>query len=86
MLLRTGSQLSVNSVKETGSAYFQNFNGYPGELEFRLSDEGYVGPWMRWLHVDFETLTSNALECGWSTEKLVETDKCGFLARLNPSL
>ena len=53
-------------------------------LEFRLSYEGTAGPWMRWLHVDFETLTSHALECGWSAEKLIETEDGGFLAILNP--
>ncbi len=76
----------VNSVKESGSTNSPGQKGYPGELEFRLSHEGVSGPWMRWLHVDFETLTSHALECDWSTEKLIETDEGGFLARLNPSL
>ncbi len=85
-LLRPGGQLLVNSVKEPGSVDFPSHKGYPGELEFRLSHEGNVGPWMRWLHLDFETLTSHALESGWSTEKLIETEEGGFLARLNPSL
>ena len=84
ILLRPGGQLLVNSVKETGSANFPCRKRYPGELEFRLSHEGNVGPWMRWLHVDFKTLKSHALECGWSTEKLIETEDGSFLARLNP--
>ncbi len=86
ILLRHGGELLVNSVKEPGSANSPSPKGYPGELEFRLSYEGNVGPWMRWLHVDFETLTSHALECGWSAEKLIETEEGGFLARLNPGL
>ncbi len=85
-LLRPNGQLLVNSVKEHESANFPCHKEYPGELEFRLSHEGNVGPWMRWLHVDFETLASHALECGWSTKKLIETQEGGFLARLNPSL
>jgi SAM-dependent methyltransferase len=85
-LLRPGGQLLVNSVKEPGSANFPSHKGYPGELKFRLSHEGNVGPWMRWLHVDFETLTSHALECGWSIVKLIGTEEGGFLARLNPCL
>ena len=60
--------------------------GYPGELEFRLSYEKNVGPWMRWLHVDFSTLTSHALKYGWSAEKLIETEEGGFLARMRPNL
>lgn len=83
-LLRPDGQLLVNSVKEPGSAHCSSRKGYPGELEFRLSHEGKVGPWMRWLHVDFETLTSHVLECGWSIVKLIGTEESGYLARLNP--
>jgi len=85
-VLRPGGQLLVNSVKEPGSISFPSHQGYPGELEFRLSYEGNVGPWMRWLHVDFETLTSHAMECGWSIEKLIGIEEGGFLARLNPGI
>ncbi|WP_124326900.1 class I SAM-dependent methyltransferase [Desulfonema ishimotonii] len=85
-LLRPGGRLLVNSVKESGSFNVPSHKGYPGELEFRLSHEGNIGPWMRWLHVDFETLTSHAFKCGWSVEKLIGTEEGGFLARLNPNL
>lgn len=81
-LLSPGGQLLVNSVKEPDSDNFSNQKGYPGELEFRLSFEGNAGPWMRWLHVDFETLSSKALVDGWSTEKLLEDSDGGFLAKL----
>ncbi len=83
-LLRPGGQLLVNSVEEPGSDNSPNQKDYPGELEFRLSFEGNVGPWMRWLHVDFETLSLKASESGWSTEKLIEDSNGGFLARLRP--
>lgn len=85
-LLQPGGQLLVNSVEEPGSMDFQYHKGYPGELEFRLSYEGKVGPWMRWLHVDFETFTSHAFECGWSIEKLIGTEEGDFLARLNANM
>jgi 2-polyprenyl-3-methyl-5-hydroxy-6-metoxy-1,4-benzoquinol methylase len=85
-LLQPGGQLLVNSVKELETINSPSPKGYPGELEFRLSYEGNVGPWMRWLHVDFKTLTSHALKCGWSAVKLIETEKGGFLARMNPNL
>jgi 2-polyprenyl-3-methyl-5-hydroxy-6-metoxy-1,4-benzoquinol methylase len=84
-LLSPGGQLLVNSVDESVSLEAANHLGYSGELEFRLCHEGNVGPWMRWLHVDFDTLSSKALEYGWSTEKLIGTEEGGFLARLNPS-
>jgi len=84
-LLRPGGQLLVNSIKESGSLNVPSHKEYPGELEFRLSHEGNVGPWMHWLHVDFETLTSYAFKCGWSVEKLIGTEEGGFLAKLNPS-
>ncbi len=85
-LLLPGGQLLVNSAKEPGSANSQNQKDYTGELEFRLSFEGNVGSWMRWLHVDFELLTSHALECGWSAEKLIGTEEGGFLARLSSDI
>jgi len=84
-LLRPDGQLLVNSVRESGSATDRNHKGYPGELEFRLSHEKNVGPWMRWLHVDFDTLVLNALECSWSTDKLIETKEGYFLSRLRPN-
>lgn len=77
-------QLLLNSVDESASPEVTCHQGYPGEQEFRLSHEGIFGPWMRWLHVDFETLSSKAFECGWSTEKLIADTEGGFLARLNP--
>ncbi|WP_320043245.1 methyltransferase domain-containing protein [uncultured Desulfobacter sp.] len=85
-LIRPGGQLLVNSVKEPEVANSPSPKGYPGELEFRLSYEKNVGPWMRWLHVDFSTLTSHALKYGWSAEKLIETEEGGFLARMRPNL
>jgi SAM-dependent methyltransferase len=86
ILLRPDGQLLVNSVDESVSPDDLDHRGYPGELEFRLSHDGNLGPWMRWLHVDFDTLTAYALECGWSTEKLIETQENAFLARLKPIL
>jgi 2-polyprenyl-3-methyl-5-hydroxy-6-metoxy-1,4-benzoquinol methylase len=85
-LLLPGGQLLVNSVKEHGSADSPNQKGYPGELEFRLSFEGNVGSWMLWLHVDFETLTYHALQCGWTADKIIGTEEGDFLAKLSPDI
>ncbi|SCX80681.1 class I SAM-dependent methyltransferase [Desulfoluna spongiiphila] len=83
-LLTRGGQLLLNSVDESLAPDATDRAGYPGELEFRLSHEGNVGSWMRWLHVDFHTLSEQARGCGWHTEKLVENHKAEFLARLHP--
>jgi len=81
-LLTRGGQLLVNSVDESLAPDAADRKGYPGELEFRLSHEGNVGSWMRWLHVDFDTLSAQAMGCGWSVEKLAGTQHGEFLARL----
>lgn len=83
-LLVPSGQLIVNSVNETGADDANEARNYPGEQEFRLSHQGTSGPWMRWLHVDFETLNAQAIKCGWSTEGLIDTEDGFFLARLKP--
>lgn len=83
-LLRGGGQVLANSVDESVSERAAAQGGYPGELRFRLSHAGITGRWMRWLHVDFDTLSRQARACGWSAEKLVGTPEGGFLARLGP--
>ena len=83
-LLSPQGQLLVNSVDESVSLQSVNNKKYPGELEFRLSHKGKTGSWMRWLHIDFDTLSSQALKYGWYAQKLTETTKGEFLARLTP--
>ena len=83
-LLHPGGRVLVNSVAESSSADAADHQGYPGELTFRLSYEGESGPWMRWLHVDYDTLAVHASRHGWTTEELVATQEGGFLARLRP--
>ncbi len=81
-LLNPSGQLLMNSVDESVSSVDGDHQGYPGELEFRLSFEGDFGPWMHWLHVDIATLSSQAFKCGWSTEKLAFEKDGEYLARL----
>ncbi|VFQ42799.1 class I SAM-dependent methyltransferase [Desulfoluna butyratoxydans] len=81
-LLAPGGQLLANSVDDSLSQGATDSPGYPGELEFRLSFKGQSGPWMRWLHVDFGTLSEKASDCGWNTERLEKTKNGEFLARL----
>ena len=81
-LLVPDGQLLVNSIDESASPKGEKQQGYPGEQEFRLSYQGDCGPWMRWLHVDFQTLAITAGKCGWSVEQLVARKEGEFLARL----
>jgi len=83
-LLAPGGQLLANSVDEALNQGSTDSPGYPGELEFRISFKGRTGPWMRWLHVDFDTLSEKASDCGWNTERLEKTKNGEFLARLTP--
>ncbi|MEW6188086.1 MAG: class I SAM-dependent methyltransferase [Thermodesulfobacteriota bacterium] len=84
MLLRPDGQLLVNSTDEGDPPELQNDLGYRGELEVRFRYEGNLGPWMRWLHIDFDTLKSQAIKYGWAAEKLIDTEEGAFLARLKP--
>lgn len=83
-LLKKNGQLLVNSVDESNSHDASDRQGYAGDLKFRLSYEGVSGPWMHWLHVDFDTLSLHADKCGWLAEKLIETEKGEYFARLTP--
>lgn len=83
-LLAPNGQVLANSINESNSHRRSEEQEYAGEQEFRLTFEGYSGPWMNWLHVDFKTLSLKANENGWLTEKLVETVKGEYLARLQP--
>ncbi len=83
-LLRPDGRLLVNSVDESQLSDAPNHEGYPGELEFRLCYNGNAGPWMRWLHADFDTLALHAEECGWASEKLIDSQDGAFLAKLKP--
>ena len=83
-LLAPGGRLLVNSIKEADTSHSPKPHTYPGELEFRLSHGGNTGPWMRWLHIDLDTLTSHAQANGWSVAPLVRTEEGGFLAKLIP--
>ena len=76
----------MNSIEVSKSQGRLSHKRYSGEMTFRLSYEGNTGPWMRWLHVDFEKLKWYASKYGWSTKRLIQAEEGGFLARLNPGL
>lgn len=81
-LLNDKGQVLVNSVKEDLDPSSFKKKAHPGEQIFRLSFEDEFGPWMRWLHIGFTSLSSQSRENGWMAEQLIETEDGGFLARL----
>jgi SAM-dependent methyltransferase len=55
---------------------------YPGEIRFRLLYADLESGWIRWLHVDPDTLARCALKEGWISETVgIESDG-NYLARL----
>lgn len=81
-LLNPNGQLLANSIDESRSFKGLTEQNYIGEQEFRLTFDDFSGPWLNWLHVDFQTLSLKAGENGWSSEQLVATDEGEFLVRL----
>lgn len=55
---------------------------YPGEIRFRLRYAGLVSDWIRWLHVDPDTLARCALREGWVPETVGAESDGNYLARL----
>jgi len=83
-LLTPTGQLLANSINESKNHNSSEKLNYIGEQEFHLSFAGYTGPWMKWLHIDFETLSRKARENSWTTEKIIETNSGEYLSRLQP--
>jgi SAM-dependent methyltransferase len=55
---------------------------YPGEIRFRLRYGDLESDWIRWLHVDPDTLASCALKEGWNSETIQRESDGNYLARL----
>ncbi|WP_028582134.1 class I SAM-dependent methyltransferase [Desulfogranum japonicum] len=81
-LLTSGGQILANSIDESTNCCNTDSNKYPGEQEFRLSFGDKIGPWMRWLHIDYKQFSEIAAKENWSIERLIETNEKEFLARL----
>jgi len=55
---------------------------YPGEIRFRMRYADLESDWIRWLHVDPDTLARRALEEGWVSETVEKEPDGNYLARL----
>lgn len=58
-------------------------NKYVGEIRCRLIYKRHVGEYFNWLHVDYQTLSEHAMQCGWMPEIVAEEDDEHYLARLS---
>jgi SAM-dependent methyltransferase len=56
---------------------------YAGEIRFRIRYAGLESDWIRWLHVDPDTLAGCALKEGWSSETIQCESDGNYLARLS---
>ena len=56
---------------------------YAGEIRFRIRYADLESDWIRWLHVDPDTLASCALKEGWSSETIECESDGNYLARLS---
>lgn len=56
---------------------------YLGEMRFQLEYNGWKGPMLAWLFVDFDTLAEYAATAGWSAELIWQEEEGHYLARLN---
>jgi len=55
---------------------------YIEELRLQFEYKGHVGPYCGWLHVDPQTLDTQAGRAGWECEMVLEEDSGDYLARL----
>ena len=55
---------------------------YPGEIRFRMRYADLESDWIRWLHVDPDTLARRALDEGWVSETVEIESDGNYLARL----
>lgn len=56
--------------------------GYAGEMRFHMRYGDVAGPEFGWLHVDFQTLSDIATECGWRAACLLEEETGDYLCQL----
>jgi hypothetical protein len=87
-LLNSGGQVLLTSLDVERSAVIaDDENGgttrsYAGEVRFRFVYAGVVGPQLRWLYIDPQTLSERAHRCGWESEVLDDEGDGNYLARL----
>lgn len=94
-LVKSSGQILLSSLDVTCSddPRLQAYQGrntaegrYPGEIRFRMRYKELVSDWIRWLHVDPDTLARCALGEGWVSETVATEPDGNYLARLTRAL
>lgn len=88
-LLRTGGQILLDSSDiryvfedEDGNMDADSFDGYYGEVDYKMRYRDVQGEPFDWLYIDFRTLSERAALAGFKCELCAEGNHYDYLARL----
>lgn len=81
-ILIDSSDISYMYEDESGGIWVDLNNGYPGELDYYLSYKGDKETPMKWLYLDFDTLSTACLTVGLKCEKVMDGEHFDYLAKI----
>ena len=91
-LLKPNGQILIDSsdikymYEDDDGGFWMDLNAeYYGELDYYLSYEGETEKPMKWLYLDFETLSKECKKAGLTCEKIMDGEHFDYLARLIPA-
>lgn len=91
-LLKPNGQILIDSsdikymYEDDDGGFWMDLNAeYYGELDYYLSYRGETEKPMKWLYLDFETLSQECKKAGLTCEKIIDGEHFDYLARLIPA-
>lgn len=91
-LLKPNGQILIDSsdikymYEDDDGGFWMDLNAeYYGELDYYLSYKGEAEKPMKWLYLDFETLSQECEKAGLICEKIIDGEHFDYLARLIPT-
>ena len=81
-ILIDSSDISYMYEDEDGGTWLDLNNRYPGELDYYISYKGELEVPMKWLYLDFDTLSTACLTVGLQCEKVMDGEHFDYLAKL----
>ena len=91
-LLNKNGQILIDSsdikymYEDDDGGFWMDLNAdYYGELDYFLSYKGEAEKPMKWLYLDFETLSQECQKAGLICEKIMDGEHFDYLARLIPA-
>lgn len=91
-LLKPNGQILIDSsdikymYEDDDGGFWMDLNAeYYGELDYYLSYKGETEKPMKWLYLDFETLSQECKKAGLTCEKIMDGEHFDYLARLIPA-